>query len=221
MIGAIGSVSSSSKDAISKARKYYDSLDPEIQKQVGNYNVLTQAEKKFAEISSGSNDPEVKKNIGALKITLDPMTFEFNGKKRDPKITVGNLKEKTDYMVSFKNDIAIGTADATVTGIGKYTGKVTKKYTIIPARIMSMKLKKGKKKFTAKFKKSAGGVKYQIAYRINKSKKWTSRIWSSNKGTIKKLKPKKVYQVRVRGFKKTGGNMYYGPWTKIKKIKVR
>ncbi len=42
------------------------------------------------------------------------------------------LTENVDYTLSFNNNQNVGTAKMTVTGIGKYTGKVTKAFKIIP-----------------------------------------------------------------------------------------
>lgn len=43
----------------------------------------------------------------------------------------GKLKEGVDYTVEYKNNIEKGTATATITGIGKYSGVITKTFNII------------------------------------------------------------------------------------------
>ena len=39
--------------------------------------------------------------------------------------------------------------------------------------------------------------------------------------TITKLTSKKTYSVRVRAYKKINGKVYYGNWSKVRKIKVK
>ena len=39
--------------------------------------------------------------------------------------------------------------------------------------------------------------------------------------TIKKLKSKKYYYVRIRSYKELNGKKYYSEWSKIKKAKTR
>ena len=43
----------------------------------------------------------------------------------------GKLKEGVDYAVTYENNTKIGTATATITGIGKYSGTITKTFKII------------------------------------------------------------------------------------------
>ena len=84
---------------------------------------------------------EVQKTfeISAITITdemvsLDKVDYSYNGKEILPKVTVtdGNtvLTEGTDYEVSYKDNVNVGTASVTVTGKSHYTGSVTKKYNI-------------------------------------------------------------------------------------------
>lgn len=66
----------------------------------------------------------------------------YDGTKKDPDVKIYRsgltLTEGTDYTATYKGDqVNAGTFTVTFTGIGKYTGSVTKKYTIQPARIYS------------------------------------------------------------------------------------
>ena len=53
-----------------------------------------------------------------------------------PIVTLGStvLKLNTDYTVSYKNNVKIGTATVIVTGIGKYTGTVERTFPILPGK---------------------------------------------------------------------------------------
>ena len=62
----------------------------------------------------------------------------YTGEARTPysgtwnaKGTFGKLTEGVDYTVIYKNNVEIGTATATITGIGKYSGTITKTFKII------------------------------------------------------------------------------------------
>ena len=45
------------------------------------------------------------------------------------------LTENEDYVVTYENNINVGTATATFTGIGNYTGSFTKNFNIVPTDI--------------------------------------------------------------------------------------
>ena len=59
----------------------------------------------------------------------------YSGKKIEPyiKLTYKNksLKRGTDYTVSYDNNIDVGTATATITGIGNFTGTTTVSFNIV------------------------------------------------------------------------------------------
>jgi hypothetical protein len=75
-----------------------------------------------------------------------------------------------------------------------------------------------KKKMTVTWKKVSGVSKYQIQYRVKGSSKWKSQTVAASKSsvTIKNLKPKTKYQVRVRSYRTVKGQNYYSKWSTIK-----
>ena len=96
----------------------------------------------------------------------------------------------------------------------------------VNATIKRTKIKKIKKKASNKISiklkvlKSVNG--YQI--KISTSKKFkakATRTLNINKinFTIKNIKNKKIYYVKVRGYRKENGVNLYGKWSKIKKVK--
>ena len=89
--------------------------------------------------------------------------------------------------------------------------------------LVSVKSKK-KGQMAVKFKKVAKAGGYQISYGTNK--KWKKAKVKTAKAsaatlTIKKLKSKKTYYVRVRAFNKNGSKKQYGAWSKTLKVKVK
>lgn len=89
------------------------------------------------------------------------------------------------------------------------------------AKILSAKnTKKGK--VVIKWNKSADVNGYEIQYSNNmKFKKAKKKNTSNNKYTIKKLKKKKVYYIRLRAYKVVNGVKIYSSWSKVKKVKIR
>ncbi len=90
------------------------------------------------------------------------------------------------------------------------------------AVISSLK-KRGKGKFLVKYRKISGSDGYEICY--STSKKFKSSVKKANtyslSKTVKGLKKKKNYYVRVRAYKKDStGNKVYGSYSKTKKVKV-
>lgn len=82
-------------------------------------------------------------------------------------------------------------------------------------------LSSGRKRAVVYFSSIDGSdVKYQVAYRAG-SGKWKIKNTASASTTIRNLKSKKTYSVRVRGYKQFYGKDYYSSWSKIKKVKVK
>ena len=89
---------------------------------------------------------------------------------------------------------------------------------------------RGKKSFTAKWKKLSSKNKkkvsgIQVEYALNKSFTNAPVIKAVKKSKaslkIRKLKSKKTYWVRIRTYKNAGGIRYVGKWSKAKKVKVK
>ena len=100
------------------------------------------------------------------------------------------------------------------------TPKVT---TQKPAKVKSVKLTAKKKKLNVQWKKVSGATGYEVMYATNnkftKNKK-TVKV-KKNKVTLKRLKSKKKYYVKVRAYKKSNGSTNYGKWSKVVKKKAK
>ncbi|MBU5480815.1 phage tail tip lysozyme [Blautia sp. MSJ-19] len=77
---------------------------------------------------------DIKDTIRNATINLGYIECFFNGKEQKPAVSVKknsvNLTQNTDFKVSYSNNINVGTATVTITGIGKYTGTVTRQFKI-------------------------------------------------------------------------------------------
>ena len=76
-------------------------------------------------------------DLSEALVTLGQTSYEYTGSEIKPELTVTldeeNLTEDTDYKISYSNNIRVGQASVTVTGIGDYTGSITKNFTITEA----------------------------------------------------------------------------------------
>ena len=76
-------------------------------------------------------------DLSEALVTLGQTSYEYTGSEIKPELTVTldeeNLTEGTDYKISYSNNIRVGQASVTVTGIGDYTGSITKNFTITEA----------------------------------------------------------------------------------------
>ena len=92
-----------------------------------------------------------------------------------------------------------------------------------PSKVKLISAKNGKgKKLIVKWKKVTGAKGYQLQYAMNKKfKKKKSVQTKKTKYTIKKLKKKKTYYIRVRAYKMNGKKKVYGKWSTVKKVKIK
>ena len=205
-----------------------DSKNPDNQKKDDNQNT---SDSKKPQNSSTTN------NLKKQKITKISSTYKksvgqsFTLKpKAKGKITykTGNKKVAT---VNSKGKVTVkGTGKATITVTAKATStysKSVKKITVygVPKKPEMKKLTAGKKKFTVQWKKDKKADGYQVQYstdkKFKKNVKSVNVSKKSTKATVKKLKKRKTYRVRVRSYKKINGKKYYSGWGKVKSVKVK
>lgn len=88
------------------------------------------------------------------------------------------------------------------------------------------KLTKGKKKFTARIRYKYD-VQFQLQYSTNKNfkKAKSTTLFVYESKTIKKLRKKKTYYVRVRAYTTANNGIsnvkVYSPWSAVKKVKTK
>lgn len=103
------------------------------------------------------------------------------------------------------------------------TNEVKKSNTVVVGKvklIFAKNIKKGRIKATWKKLTNISG--YQIQYAPNKKfKKAKRKTVKSTSVTIKKLKKKMTYFVRVRAYKLADRKKAYGKWSSVKKVKIK
>ena len=88
------------------------------------------------------------------------------------------------------------------------------------------KVKAAKKAIAVEWKKVSGVKGYQIQVatdkKFKKNKKTvTVKKQKTTKVTVKKLKAKKKYYVRIRTYKTVNGKKVYSSWSKVKTVKTK
>ena len=164
------------------------------------------------------------------KLTVKVKNVTYNGKAQKPAITVYAGKKKLSskyYTVSYKNNKNVGYGTVVVKGkgrYGKYSGTAVFKINLKKTKLSSAKSTK-KKTFTATWRKTGGNSGWQVQYSTNK--KFRSGVRTVNlksrntKLTVRKLRSRKTYYIRVRGYKKVKGKIMYAGWSNVKKVKVK
>lgn len=127
------------------------------------------------------------KTISAPKtMTLSPSSYTYNAKKQTPKVKIttknGSTISASNYTVTYPYSKNAGRYNVVVKFKGNYTGQMSKTFDILLKTTKLSKVTAGKKKAT-----------------ISKNKTVTT--------TIKSLKSKKKYYVRIRTYTKVKYNV--------------
>ena len=135
----------------------------------------------------------------------------------------------TSAVTQPSNSTTASTVNSSVSTISTAVSSTstTEKSTASKPKSTSIKkLKKGKKSITILWSKTAGVKGYQIQLATDKKFKKNKKIVTikkqkTTKTTVKKLKSKKKYFVRVRTYKTVNGKKVYSSWSKIKSVKTK
>lgn len=199
----------------------------------GNENPGGTAYQKPAKVKGLSASPV---NAAKIKISWKKavdadgyLLYRYDGKKKAWKciktITKGII---TSYIDS---GLASGTAFkyrvcAFTSADKKYKGDFSNSVTTAtkPSKVSIKTVTAKKKALALKWKKTAGSG-YEITYSSKKnfSGAKTVKINGASKSscTVKKLKSKKTYYVKIRAYKKVGGKIYRGPYSARKQVKTK
>ena len=155
-------------------------------------------------------------------------SVSFTGSNITPSVTVKvagrTLTNGTDYTVSYSNNKNVGTSNVYVYGKGNYSGSLSAKFDIVPAKQQIQKLETKYKGFYIDWAQKGSATGYDVEYSVNSNMSGTvSKHLKANKPdtlTISGLSGDKVYYVRVRSYTNVNGKVYYGAWSDVKSIKT-
>ena len=155
-------------------------------------------------------------------------SVSFTGSNITPSVTVKvagrTLTSDTDYTVSYSNNKNVGTSNVYVYGKGNYSGSLSAKFDIVPAKQQIQKLETKYKGFYIDWAQKGSATGYDVEYSVNANMSGAvSKHLTANKPdtlTVSGLSGDKTYYVRVRSYTNVNGKVYYGAWSDIKSIKT-
>ena len=155
-------------------------------------------------------------------------SVSFTGSNITPSVTVKvagrTLTNGTDYTVSYSNNKNVGTSNVYVYGKGNYSGSLSAKFDIVPAKQQIQKLETKYKGFYIDWAQKGSATGYDVEYSVNANMSGAvSKHLTANKPdtlTVSGLAGDKTYYVRVRSYTNVNGKVYYGAWSDVKSIKT-
>ncbi|WP_443707742.1 cellulase family glycosylhydrolase [Ruminococcus bicirculans (ex Wegman et al. 2014)] len=155
-------------------------------------------------------------------------SVSFTGSNITPSVTVKvagrTLTNGTDYTVSYSNNKNVGTSNVYVYGKGNYSGSLSAKFDIVPAKQQIQKLETRYKGFYIDWAQKGSATGYDVEYSVNSNMSGAvSKHLTANKPdtlTVSGLAGDKTYYVRVRSYTNVNGKVYYGAWSDVKSIKT-
>jgi len=162
---------------------------------------------------------------GTVSVTS---SVSFTGSNITPSVTVKvagrTLTNGTDYTVSYSNNKNVGTSNVYVYGKGNYSGSLSAKFDIVPAKQQIQKLETKYKGFYIDWAQKGSATGYDVEYSVKANMSGAvSKHLTANKPdtlTVSGLAGDKTYYVRVRSYTNVNGKVYYGAWSDVKSIKT-
>ena len=182
--------------------------------------------------TNGKYTLNVNSNIGMDAILLDSNGNRINDYNTTRNYTTGKYERSETFSL---NDGVYYFRMYDYSGSCLYTFSVSPykeqannvtNVTTKPAKVKINKVKANKKSIVVYWNTKSNVSGYEIQTATDKSFKKNKKTYtvakkSTNKRTIKKLKSKKKYYVRVRAYKNVNGKKIYGKWSDVKSVKVK
>ena len=169
-----------------------------------------------------------------VSVSLEKSSFVYNGQSITPVVYVSynhnNLIQNTDFTATYSNNNAPGVATVKITGIGNYSGSISKTYIILPEKIASVSIKKDSVTSAVISWSAASKVSgYEILKFDSAKNAYVHLAYVSSDQTSYKassLKNSTAYYYQIRAYKTVNDKNYYGEagntvFTFIKPSKVK
>ena len=155
----------------------------------------------------------------------------LNGLSGNSKLSIVDLNKKklvTSYVISSlfaNNEPEMLTQQEGIFYYSDVKGNFYRFYleNAEPAKTVIKNAKARKRKVSLNWKKRKG-TGYEVQYKQAGAKAYKSILiknYKKNNLTIKKLKKKKKYLIRVRAYKTVNGVTLYSKWSKVKKVTIK
>lgn len=169
-----------------------------------------------------------------VSVSLEKSSFVYNGQSITPVVYVAYnhnyLIQNTDFTATYSNNNAPGVATVKITGIGNYSGSISKTYIILPEKIASVSIKKDSATSAIISWSAASKVSgYEILKFDSAKNAYVHLAYVSSDQTSYKassLKNSTAYYYQIRAYKTVNDKNYYGEagntvFTFIKPSKVK
>ena len=176
----------------------------------------------------------IKLDDKKASVTLEKSSFVYNGQSITPVVYVAYnhnyLIHNTDFTATYSNNNAPGVATVKITGIGNYSGSISKTYIILPEKIASVSIKKDSATSAVISWSAASKVSgYEILKFDSAKNAYVHLAYVSSDQTSYKassLKNSTAYYYQIRAYKTVNDKNYYGEagntvFTFIKPSKVK
>lgn len=155
--------------------------------------------------------------------------YTSNIKNVKPKITVKYkgkiLSLSKDYTITYKNNKGFGKGKVIINGEGKYKGKNTLSFYILPKKVTITNYKRviyqKTQAIKLSWKKQVGATGYQVVYKTSKSGKYKELIRKGTAENSTVFCGNATIYIKVRAYVKINGKNMYGLYSSPKKIIVK
>ena len=192
-------------------QKYVNALVNTVVKKIGSVSDAEVSLKYPSYTYTGSAITPDSRN-GANEITV-----KYNGK---------TLTKGTDYTVTYRNNVKVGVATATIKGKGRYDGSKNVAFVIKPAKNAVTSLTTAANKITVKWNEDTSATGYQVLYSKNSSFSDYHSTTVQGKTSVNLTtypKTGETWYIKVRSFYTKDGkttSTRYGNYSDVKSIKV-
>lgn len=187
--------------------------------KIGTATVTIKGEGDF--FGTATQTFKIVKNIAKAKVSgISNKTYNGSLITQTPKVVLGGktLKNGTDYTLSYKNNVKVGTATVTITGKGSYKGTIKKTFKITAQKATKLKVSLSAATFTyngkvkaptVTVKNTAGkvlkkGTDYTVTYSGGRKNVGTYKVTVKFKGNYSgtrtatfKITPVKVEKCKI------------------------
>lgn len=201
--------------------------------EIGDDYTITLESEKYADVKLSvsikkATDISVATSLSISKVYGDK-AIDLGAKSVEGTTLSYKTSNKKVADVSDQGVVTIkgtGSATITVTAFGEGFCTETKKVAIkVVPKKQNVKVKAGKQKLDVSWTKDnqASGYQLQVGLKSNfkGAKTYSVTTYKTYKKTIKSLKSKKKYYVRVRSYKSVGKTKLYGAYSAVKSITVK
>ncbi len=179
--------------------------------------VVLKAPTVSATAKSGSVKLSMKKVSGATGYEvykLSGKSYKRVYKGKSTSVTVKGLKAGTTYTFRVRAYAVRGKKTA--------TGSYTKLQCPAKLKTPSVSVSAAKKSLNVSYKKVSGATGYRVYYATSKNGKYQyAGATKSRKFTLRGLRAKKTYYVKVRAYKTVNGKNYYSSYSTVIRKKTR